>query len=67
MAEAFFVGRDPRSDQYRQGARSILVHRLRGSALPAIPYRLGTPEADAYFAGQDEGRAIARRELGLSE
>jgi hypothetical protein len=26
----------------------------------AIPYELGTAQADAYFAGQDEGKLIWR-------
>lgn len=62
MAKAFFVGRDPRSAQYRQGVRSILEHRLAGTPLNEVPYRMGTAEADAYFVGQSEGHAIARRE-----
>lgn len=65
MEKAFFVGRTPRSEQYRQGARSILDRRLCGASVPQMPYNAGTCEADAYFSGQTEGHFIARRVLGL--
>lgn len=64
MSAAFFVGRQPRSEQYRQGVRAILAHRLEAAPLPEVPFPIGTPEADAYFSGQNEGRDIARREKG---
>jgi hypothetical protein len=59
MAEAFAPGRDPRSPEYKAGVRSILDWRING-AQPALPYALGTAQADAYFAGQEEGGAIWR-------
>lgn len=64
MADTFYEGRTPRSEQYRQGVRSILVHRLQSTPIVATPYRVGTCAADAYFAGQSEGHAIARRLIG---
>jgi len=51
--------RDPRSAEYKAGVRSILSLHLGGVARP-FPYRLGTTEADAYLAGQDEGHRIWR-------
>jgi hypothetical protein len=59
MKRAFDVPRDPRSAEYKAGVRSILTLRLGGVAKP-FPYRLGTVEADAYLAGQDEGNRIWR-------
>lgn len=58
MVRTFHESRDLRSEQYKQGVRAILNLRLRGIALPPLPYRLGTTEADAYFSGQDEGKQI---------
>lgn len=63
MAETFNVSRDPRSLPYRDGVRAILERKLIGTPLPALPYPLGSAEADAYFSGQDEGRGIALRVL----
>lgn len=61
MTQAFAPGRDPRSTQYRQGVQVIIAHRLAGEPIPALPYTLGSCEADAYFAGHHEGHAIAAR------
>ncbi|MGQ7932690.1 hypothetical protein [Paraburkholderia sp. D1E] len=58
MEKAFFEGRDPRSAEYKQGARDVLVARMAGSALPAIPFKVGT--AHAYLAGREEGGIIWR-------
>jgi len=60
MENAFFEGRDPRSAEYKQGARDVLVARMAGSALPAIPFKVGTAQADAYLAGREEGGIIWR-------
>jgi hypothetical protein len=59
MAKAFAPGRDPRSAEYKAGVRSILAWRLNSVPL-AMPYALGSTQADAFFAGQDEGKAIWR-------
>lgn len=64
MDEVFFSGRTPRSPQYRAGVRAVLAFKLEKTPID-MPYRVGTPEADAYFAGQTEGYSINRRELGL--
>lgn len=58
MQDTFGAGRDPRSEQYRKGARTVLECRLLGTPIPPMPYTLGTAAADAYFSGQEEGRAV---------
>ena len=59
LADAFGPGRTPRSYQYQHGTRVILGHRLLGEPIPCAPPNTpGTCEADAYFAGQAEGRSI---------
>lgn len=60
MAAAFDRPRDPRSDAYKTGARAHLQHVLNNKNT-VVPYPLGTAEADAFFAGVDEGRAIVMR------
>jgi hypothetical protein len=60
MEQAFFDGRDRRSAEYMQGARDVLVARMAGGALPAIPFEIGTAQADAYLAGREEGGIIWR-------
>lgn len=64
LTEAFREGRTPRSYQYQHGTRVILCQRLMGEPIPAMPYLVGTCQADAYFAGQAEGRDIV---AGLRE
>lgn len=59
MEKAFAPGRDPRSQEYKQGVLSILRLRIDG-VRRALPYEIGTAQADAYFAGQDEGHRIWR-------
>lgn len=57
MRAAFDVARDPTSPEYKAGARATLEHRIHQR--PArCPHNLGTAQADAWFAGVDEGRAI---------
>ena len=60
MAAAFDRPREPRSDAYKAGVRAKLSHAF-DNVKTAIPYDLGTAEADAFFAGEDEGRAIFAR------
>ena len=54
-------GGTPRSEPYRRGLARILKVRhqkLLGTYVagsPAIPYPVGSAEADAYFAGTDRG------------
>lgn len=63
--EAFLKPRDPRSDEYRHGVIDILKFRLReaNEASGKHQYKLGTAQADAYFAGCDEGHRLAREYL----
>lgn len=51
------IHRDPRSDAYKIGVMAGLRFRI-DSVKPALPYEIGTAEADAWFAGTDEGRRI---------
>jgi hypothetical protein len=60
MALAFFPGRAPRSSEYRQGCQAALEYRILGRRMPPR-YRAGSCEADAWFAGVEEGHAIWRR------
>ncbi|MDQ2820821.1 MAG: hypothetical protein M3Y65_10555 [Pseudomonadota bacterium] len=60
MALAFFPGRAPRSAEYRQGCQAALEYRILGRRMPP-GYAPGCCEADAWFAGAEEGRAIWRR------
>lgn len=57
MRRAFALPRTPRSKAYKEGAQWVLDFRVRGLR-PACPYKVGTAEADAFFAGQGEGHAI---------
>jgi hypothetical protein len=51
--------RDPRSDEYKAGVRAALRFRLAGEPIPH-PYRAGTAQDDAYYAGIGEGHMIFR-------
>jgi hypothetical protein len=60
MALAFFPGRAPRSSEYREGCQASLEYHILGRRMP-LSYRAGCCEADAWFAGAEEGHAIWRR------
>lgn len=60
MALAFFPGRAPRSVEYREGCQAALEYRILARHMRA-PYPAGCCEADAWFAGTEEGHAIWRR------
>jgi hypothetical protein len=62
---AFLKPRDPRSDEYRRGVIDVLRFRLdeENGAFGKNQYKLGTAQADAYFAGCDEGHRLAREYL----
>lgn len=61
---AFDVPRDPRSAEYKEGVRACLAYRVTGARLRS-PYPMGTVQADAFYAGVDEGNQLwrAHREL----
>ncbi|MDR7193374.1 hypothetical protein [Luteimonas terrae] len=54
MRKRFGRGSTPRSTQYQAGWRAALMV-ARGVGLSLNPYEVGTPNADAWFAGYDEG------------
>jgi len=60
MDQAFFPGRAPRSAAYQEGCRAALEHRIQGRRM-YLPYPTGTSEADAWFAGVQEGHCIGRK------
>lgn len=62
---AFSAPRDPRSSQYKAGARAALVFRTEETPIPQ-PYPAGSVEADAFSAGIEEGHAIWRRTLAAA-
>ena len=59
MKAAFFNGRAPRSSAYKAGTRMALEHRIERKDIE-VPYTPGTADADAYFAGIEEGKLIYR-------
>ena len=58
-AEAFGKPRQPRSEAYKLGCLHALMRRVAGMKT-SCPFRPGTAEFDAYYAGNDEGLAIWR-------
>lgn len=59
---AFNQPRQPRSSAYKRGVLYVLRYRLHEVDAIPCPYAMGSVEADAYFAGCDEGHHIAERE-----
>ena len=57
---AFSYPRDVRSDEYRQGVLGAIRYWMGEARKISNPYPLGTPQADAYFSGCDEGARIVR-------
>lgn len=59
MQARFAIGYgEPRSDAYKNGTRSIFQQRIIGGRIGPLPYPAGSAKADAYFAGQQDGRAL---------
>lgn len=48
-----------RSAEYRSGALDVLRFRLEGRRI-CCPFREGTAQFDAYFAGNDRGHVLWR-------
>jgi hypothetical protein len=48
-----------RSTEYRRGMLDVLRFRLERQPIQC-PYREGTPQFDAYFAGNDRGHVVWR-------
>lgn len=65
LYEKFAVARDPRSPEYKQGVLDILKHRLGETQQTprTVYYQTGTAQADAYWAGCDEGHRLATAHL----
>lgn len=66
MEWLFRPGRDPRSEAYRAGVRDMLLLMLCAKPLKQ-PYTIGTAEADAWWAGNEEGRHAIRNRLQARE
>ena len=58
--KAFNFPRDARSEEYRQGVRAAIRYWLGDARKISNPYALGTPHADAFFSGSEEGARIVR-------
>ena len=62
VTAAFNGARMDRSVEYLEGVRAALFnHALRRGL--RLPYVAGTAQADAFFAGVEEGHTLWRREL----
>lgn len=57
MDEAFPPGREPYSPAYKEGVISVLRRRIAAAA-HGLRYEIGTAEADAFRAGEAEGKLI---------
>jgi len=60
---AFNVPRTPRSHEYKTGALAALKFRLKEIKRLHCPFPSGTPHADAWFAGVNEGHDLAQEFL----
>lgn len=54
IADKVLAHGDKRSSEYRLGLIDVLRFRLHGKRIQC-PYAAGTPQFDAYFAGNDRG------------
>lgn len=57
LQEAFPPGRDPYSPEYKEGVAAVLERRLH-AASTSFRYAPGTAQADAFRAGEAEGKLI---------
>lgn len=53
MQDRFCPSATPRSAAYRRGFEEKLRFKIENKPLEPQPYKVGTPEADAYFSGLD--------------
>lgn len=56
---AFGIPRNPRSAEYKAGARAVFDYRISG-ILISSPHAAGSAQFDAFHAGVTEGHAIWR-------
>ena len=59
MQQTFGRARDPRSDEYKAGCRALLECKAFKKQIKC-PYPMGTAQADAFYAGTDEGHGVWR-------
>lgn len=60
FTRAFEGPRDARSREYRAGVLAALQFRFGEAKGLRCPFEVGTAQADAWFAGTDEGHRLAR-------
>ena len=60
LDHAFYPGRQPRSQAYKNGVRAALRFRLGESDRVRCTYPEGSAEFDAFFAGTEEGHRRGR-------
>lgn len=53
LLDRFSPGTTQRSVAYRAGFEYKLRRLIEGAAIKDMPYKIGTPEADAFFSGED--------------
>lgn len=63
LDQAFYPGRPPRSQAYKNGVRAALRFRLGESGRVRCTYPEGSAEFDAFFAGTEEGHCRGREYL----
>jgi len=59
--KAFNAPREARSDEYKDGVLQALQFKTEEIDGVSFPYKMGTAQADAWFAGLDEGKRIFER------
>jgi hypothetical protein len=62
MAWTFHESRVPRSAEYREGVRDIMLFKLVEKSL-RNPFVLGTASADAWWAGVEVGKQVLKFHL----
>lgn len=59
---AFNTARVPRSLEYQDGVRALLLYRALARAI-RTPFVQGTAQSDVFFAGIEEGKALWRSQV----
>lgn len=60
VEDAFPEGRTPRSPEYKSGVYALLLFRFSGRPI-LCPHDTATAQADAFFAGVEEGKRLVGR------
>ena len=66
-AEAFHPHRDPRSKEYKAGCLALLRQGCGETSICSCPYSMGSVQADAWWAGFEEGKNRYRMYLQSQE